>query len=290
MSFDLSSTTSSDDASVVDISALLPDKTKGASSLLFDSSSTVDRNDDDAIVRQKDLASDKNVTDLKEKNSAKSSLEGSDKKDIQNKGCQDTIRVVMGESVKNWRRQRQSSPRRTSVSTPTRISTKAKPISNEGTVPIHGNEISPGNAKQPSYIVIQQRDSSTKVTDASNQIEFEESRLEVQPSVSGSIPRVDILEASDNYERRYTAKTVKRQFSQNGNQTPLTSSGFVDCIAVWDPQRQVYRLEIPELIASNIGSVLLSPNEQIAACRKNREQQQKQAEAQRQDNRKRRRL
>ncbi len=292
MSFDLSSTTSSDDGSVIDISALLPDNTndtKGASALLFDSPSKVGQNDDDTANRQSDGIADKNNTpDLKQKASAKQTSEDSGKEDDQNKGSQDTVRTIIGESVKEWQRQRESNPSRTSISTSARNA-------------IHEKSIPSDKANHQSYIVVQQRDASSnsKVTEkaASVPIDFMKSHVEVQPSVGGS--RVDIVEASstsDEMERRYTAKTVKRQLSQHGNQAPTTSSAFVDCIAIWDTERRAYILEIPELIVSDVRRVQSSADGDNALDQNRRQrkqnplEQQQQAEAQLLQSRKRRRL
>jgi len=295
MSFDFSSTTSSDDGSVIDISDLLPDNTnntKGASSLLFDSPSKVDQKEDSTAKHESDGAGYNKIPELKEKASAKQPSEDSSKEDVPKEGSQDTIRIIMGESVKNWQRQRQrqrqNNPRRTSISTATRNA-------------IHEKKISPENANQPSYIVVQQRDASsdskTAEKAASVPIDFKKSHVEVHSTVGGS--RVDIVEAlstSDEKQRRHTAKTVKRQLSQHGNQAPPTSSAFVDCIAIWDAERQAYTLEIPELIASDIrlaqSSIdrdnALEPNR--GQRKQNPLQEQKQAEAQLLQSRKRRRL
>ena len=251
MSFDLSSTTS-DDSSIVDISALLPggnnrkidnDENKIISFLLDDSSSKAVGNEHKTNDHQ-DTTNDGNRSESNHIGTptTKKSLENSSE---QAKDCQiSTIRVIMGESVKNWRRQRNH---------------KSKPASNKGTTQdnIDGNNNIKPHAKQPNYVVVQQRDASSHPKIRHN-IDFENSHLNVQRSSSGNNARVDIVEESsttDNQKKEttYTTKKCKRQISKHGNQqTSLSSSAFVDCIAIWDPKRHVYVLEVPELIASDI--------------------------------------
>lgn len=205
MSFDLSSSTSSDEGSVVDISALLPDKkeTKGwaSSHLLDESSSSVG---DERTTKNQGVTS---------KLTSKKSTEtiGKEAKDDDGR----TIRIVMGESVKTWQRQRN---------------------------PHQSDDSSVPNTK---YVVIQQSESSknTKINQnySSQNIDFEKSRLDVQKSMGGKNARVDIIQTNEDKEKRYSTKLCK---------LPI-SSAFVDCVAIWDPQRQVYTLEIPELTASD---------------------------------------
>jgi hypothetical protein len=264
MSFDLSSTTS-DDSSIVDIFALLPggnnrkidsDENKIISSLLYDSSSKVDN--EHKTSYHKDTTNDDNAT--------KQSLENSSEeaKDCQTRRYDDghTIRVIMGKSVKNLRTQRNY---KCITNSTTRTLMKSKTAYNKGTTQdsIDGNNIKP-HANQPNYVVVQQRDASSdpKI----KHIDFENSHLNVQRSSSGSNVRVDIVEESSTKENQkketmYSTKKCKRQFSKHGNQTSLSSSAFVDCIAIWDPKRQVYVLEVPELIASDITIMPSSDND-----------------------------
>ena len=223
MSFDLSSSTSSDEGSVVDISALLPDKkeTKGwaSSHLLDESSSSVG---DERTTKNQGGAS---------KLTSKKSTEtiGKEAKDDGR-----TIRIVMGESVKTWQRQR--NPHR----------------SDDSSVP---------NTK---YVVVQQSESSknTKINQnySSQNIDFEKSRLDVQKSMGGKNARVDIIETNEDKEKRYSTKLCKLP----------TSSAFVDCVAIWDPQRQVYTLEIPELTAASDSRLVSTLDEDDQNRRKRR--------------------
>lgn len=245
MSFDLSSTTSSDEASVVDISALLPDKNdnKGTSSLLFESSSSTANVEDGGGNDQNDSAYGVNSSKFENiaVNTTKRSLETFGK---EAKGG-NTIRVVMGESIKIWKTNHHR----------TNKSSKSKPNNN------HGNKMQP-HTNQPNFVVVQQRryPSSDPMQatgkDTSQKIDFEKSRLDVQRSMSGKNNRVEIIVetplTSETKGTRYTIKTCKNQLLKNGNKTLPTSSAFVDCIAIWDPQRQVYTLEVPELIVDDI--------------------------------------
>jgi hypothetical protein len=249
MSFDLSSTASSDDSSIIDISALLPGgndrKIDHDENKSIDSSSKAVDNEHNTNDHQ-DTTNDGNRSEWNHIGTpiTKQSLENSSEE--ANEDCQtSTIRVIMGKSVKNWRRQRNH---------------KSKPASNKGTTQdnIDENSNIRPHAKQPNYVVVQQRDASShrKIRPS---IDFENSHLNVQRSSSGSNARVDIVEESSTThnqkkETTYTTKKCKCQISMHGNHqaSSLSSSVFVDCIAIWDPKRHVYVLEVPELIASDI--------------------------------------
>jgi len=277
MSFDFSSTTS-DDASVVDISVLLTgdntrkinnDEYKNISSLLHDTSSKV--NIEHKINYPKEITNDDNRSELKHtRTTATKELlqipnEEADVCHTKRYCDSPTIRVVMGESVKTWRTQRNLN--RLNNSTP-RTLIKSKPAYNEGTNQTHvyGNSLK-SHAKQTNYIVIQQRDTSSdpKINEKepSRRIHFENSHLNVERSTSDSYGRIDIVEATStgdnpectNNQKKNTVhktKTCKCQFAQYRNQSSSATSTFVDCIAIWDPKRGVYVLEVPELIASDI--------------------------------------
>lgn len=203
MSFDLSSTTSSDEGSVVDISALLPDRNE--TKALAEPSTSVEH--EPTTKNQGKTSKPECSSHLKEidTKSRSKSLETIGK---ETKNDDRTMRIVVGESVKTWQRQRNPNLHRTDKT------------------------LEPN----PKYITIQSSNSSSN-----SKVNFEKSRLEVQKSMGGKTARVDIIETKKDEEKRQSTKLCK----------PPSSSAFVDCVAIWDPQRQVYTLEIPELIATS---------------------------------------
>eukprot|EP00536_Pseudo-nitzschia_multiseries_P006258 jgi/Psemu1/65509/estExt_Genemark1.C_1300060 len=171
------------------------------------------------------------------------------------------IRVVMGESVKVWRRQRNSSQNNKTTNTQN---------NNIG----HPSIPSYGKHPNYTYAVLQNRDSSPDPRTNHNRVatktEFENSHLHVQRRSDGNNDKIEmILNTSERHDAEhatvarspqtisYTAKKFKRQLSHHQNQaslssTPLSASTFVDCIALWEPKRGVYVLEVPELIANDV--------------------------------------
>ncbi len=227
MSFDLSSTTSSDEGSVVDISALLPDKKEteewtSSQNRPAEPSSSVE--DEQATENQYEASKRESNSQLK-KNNTKSTKKVPETIDKEAKNNSRTIRIVMGESVKTWQRQRNLN----------RTDKSLEP-----------------NAR---YIMIRSSDSPTngKVNQAYSlqKIDFEKSRLDVQKSMGGKNARVDIIETNEDKEKRHSTKVCK----------PSSSAAFVDCVAIWDPQTQVYTLEIPELIATSDARLVSPPDE-----------------------------
>ena len=220
MSFDLSSTTSSDEGSVVDISALLPDR-KETKALAEPSSSVEDR---DAAKNQGETSKRESSSQL-EKRDTKSRPRPSETVGKEASNDDRTIRIVMGESVKTWQRHRNPNLHRTDKS------------------------LEPN----PKFITIQSSSSSSN-----SRLNFDKSRLEVQKSMGGKTARVDIIDTKEDEEKRQSTKLCKQP----------SSSAFVDCVAIWDPQRQVYTLEIPELIATSDVRLASPPDEDVQNSKK----------------------
>jgi len=307
MSFDLSSTGSDDsnDSSVVDISTLLPggnisnsenDDNKNINnkitSLLGDASSHFNNEDktndqinnyedsdrgSDSDSRSRNQRKQTNTIDTTTTTTKQSPLMPTTKETkgygSSNINCDDhnTIRVVMGESVKTWRRQRNNA---------------------------HSNDDTKPYAKHQRYVAVQQRDASSDRTTinknncASSKIDFQNSHLNVQSSGgdNNNNDRAEIVVTAssttrDNTEsinqkrtQTYTTKKCKRQLlsrhdenqtvsSSSSTAAPLSTSTFVDCIAIWDTQRQVYVLEVPELIANDVTIMASSDDDAVVGMK-----------------------
>lgn len=279
MSFDLSSTTS-DDMSIVALSLLLPgcdSKEISTDEHKNDTSSkNINVNEREADCHKDNenddnRAQSKSIRTTRTKESQKIETEKANNEG--KRQCDGrTIRVIMGESVKAWRTQRNNNRTRNPT---TRTLTKSKSSRNEGTnkTNIDGKNTD-SDAIQSKYVVIQQRDTSSdpkmNQKGLSRQIDFKNSHLNVERSNNGSNVRIDIVETSstsDNLEctnvRKqqtvYTTRKCKSQFSPHGNGPQSLSSKFVDCIALWDSKRQVYVLEVPQIIANDT-AIMRSPD------------------------------
>mmetsp|Transcript_15526 Transcript_15526/g.31901 ORF Transcript_15526/g.31901 Transcript_15526/m.31901 type:complete len:338 (-) Transcript_15526:188-1201(-) len=283
MSFDLSSI-GSDDTSVVDISALLPECNensdedeggKNTSSPIHDSSTEF--NDRNAFDHRSEKTTENTRARTKDspiipKQSTEKLNDETEKFGSQQTCDGRTIRVVMGSTVNAWQTQRKNN--RNSIST-TRTSMKSKSTDNiRSTQNDTDNKNTKQHASHSSYAVVQERNGSffeNKMDRnfASMEIDVGNFCLNAQRSRIGSNDKVEIIEASSSVEnlehtkdekkrKIYTTKKCRRQIWNHGKQTsssiigPLHASAFVDCIAIWDPRRKVYVLEVPELVANDI--------------------------------------
>jgi len=252
--FELSSCSSSDEGgSVVDISSLL----KAGNGENRNLSSTPDHPSDPSNNLHKPSDHD-NRSDVDRigttatKQSSEISNEGAN--DGSTKKCpDDQIRFLWGESVRKWQAKRSKS----------HVSNTAigKSASDGGTIPMDVDENNvEQKARSPKYVVVQER---LNQKGTSRKINFEKCYLNVQSGSGGKKAMVDIIEmssTSDNPESDndknnptiYTTKKCKDQFFHPENTSSSVSPAFVDCIAIWDPEKQAYVLEVPELIASDI--------------------------------------
>ncbi|MGK3733397.1 MAG: hypothetical protein ACI8RD_000090 [Bacillariaceae sp.] len=232
MSFDLSSS-SDDESSVIEISALLTEvnnedgiinSTTNNNSLSHHGDERCDPNSepnndedvDNRIQREKHDATKTSSSTIKE----------TEEEEFVNKknSIDNSTRFVIGESVKAWRRHRN----------------KAHSNSNN-----HPNK----------YVMVQQKDNC-----ALGRIDFKNAHVNVK---NDNEDQVEIIVASTSTSSSSTTATTslpvkaKRQLPHHENQTIASSSSsllpvFVDCVAIWDSQRQVYVLEVPELIIKDI--------------------------------------
>jgi len=307
---------SSDDSSVVELSRLLPsdgndnnkcDKNQSRSMILesdapcqlnTEAKTGNTRNGNDLETdNEKSKAIDSAIVSTTQLPKA-SSEKSKDKRETEINSRRRMVRVVMGESVKAWRRQRNVSQRNKMAN----VQNSNVSYSN---VPDHG--------KHPKYAVVHKRDSSV-----APKTEFQDSQLNVRRSTDDNNDKIDIVvkttsgkhyaEDDTAVERpesmSYTAKKFKRQLSHHQSQTSLSSTpvsapAFVDCIAIWDPARRLYVLEVPELIATDVSMFAKSDgncgdgihdNGNSERRRQDPLEQKRQAERKLQSHRKRRRL
>jgi hypothetical protein len=122
------------------------------------------------------------------------------------------IRIVMGESVQRWRHLRQN---------PDDSETSSYSSNN--------------NNHKEEHIVLRHTDTS-----AAGQVRLEDSQLEL---LEDNKVTLQVSLPNSNKNIVYTAKV---------RPPPSSSSLFVDCIALWDSKRQVYVLEIPKLVATDL--------------------------------------
>ena len=142
----------------------------------------------------------------------------------------------MGESVKAWRRHRNKAYNNSTISTqPTGSDTRINNTNNH-----------------PKYVMVQQKDDCI-----SGRIDFKNAHVNVKNDDEEE-DKVEIIVASTSSSTSLPVK-AKRQLPHHENQTTASSSSsssllpaFVDCVAIWDSQRQVYVLEIPELIIKDV--------------------------------------
>lgn len=157
---------------------------------------------------------------------------------VNKKSCNENMtRVIAGESVKAWRRHRKNAHNR-SVN-----STQPGPSNNTNNC--------------PKYIMVQQRDAPdpAKFRDcASESIDFKNAHVNVESVDEDKIEIVVPCSTSSSSTTTSSSSVItKRQLPHNGNQIstsspPVSNSVFVDCVAIWDFKRKVYVLEVPELI------------------------------------------
>jgi hypothetical protein len=255
MSFDLSSSSSDDESSVVEISALLTgvnnedgiinSTTNNSLSHHGDEPSSPNNDDDD------DDDDDNNRIQREKHDAAKTSsstiIKETEKEFVNKKNCNDNkTRFVMGESVKVWRRHRNKANNNSTILTqPTGSDTRINNTNNP-----------------PKYVMIQQKDNCT-----SGRIDFKNAHVNVKKDDEED--KVEIIVASTSSSSSTTSSSTtsylpvkaKRQLPHHENQTTASSSSsssssllpvFVDCVAIWDSQRQVYILEVPELIIKDV--------------------------------------
>ena len=240
MSFDLSSS-SDDESSVVEISALLTgvnnedgiiNSTTNNNSLSHHGDEPSDLNNDDGD----DEDGDGNNRIQQASSSSSTVIKETEKEFVSNKNCNDNrTRFVMGESVKAWRRHRNKAYNNSSILTqPTGSDTRINNTNNH-----------------PKYVMVQQKDDCI-----SGRIDFKNAHVNVKNDDEED--KVEIIVASTSSSTSLSVK-AKRQLPHHENQTTASSSSsssllpaFVDCVAIWDSQRQVYVLEIPELIIKDV--------------------------------------
>ena len=287
--FEFGNDSSSEGSSVVDISTLLPrnsiqsnnsDEIKSISSILGDVPSQLNINSVDKIGNRRDSIDydeDNGRNESKQIDTKKntSTYQQSSKKSSENtkdygeskSDCKSRMmRIVMGESIKAWRMERNT----------TKNSKKATVIKKNI---IHDSDTKP-HGKHPQYALVQKRYSTSDPKSSNNNLlspqnDFEISHLNVQRSSGGNGDRIEIVvgsstrhgvECTDDEKNlrtmKYEAKKFKRQLSNHQTQTPLSSSTqlststYVDCIAIWDPVRKVYVLEVPELVAHDVATTM----------------------------------
>ena len=243
MSFDLSSS-SDDESSVVEISALLTgvnnedgiiNSTTNNNSLSHHGDEPSDLNNDDGDDDDGD--GDGNNRIQQASSSSSTVIKETEKEFVSNKNCNDNrTRFVMGESVKAWRRHRNKAYNNSSILTqPTGSDTRINNTNNH-----------------PKYVMVQQKDDCI-----SGRIDFKNAHVNVKNDDEED--KVEIIVASTSSSTSLPVK-AKRQLPHHENQTTASSSSssssllpaFVDCVAIWDSQRQVYVLEIPELIIKDV--------------------------------------
>ena len=240
MSFDLSSS-SDDESSVVEISALLTgvnnedgiiNSTTNNNSLSHHGDEPSDLNNDDGD----DDDDDGNNRIQQASSSSSTVIKETEKEFVSNKNCNDNrTRFVMGESVKAWRRHRNKAYNNsTTLTQPTGSDTRINNTNNH-----------------PKYVMVQQKDDCI-----SGRIDFKNAHVNVKNDDEED--KVEIIVASTSSSTSLPVK-AKRQLPHHENQTTASSSSsssllpaFVDCVAIWDSQRQVYVLEIPELIIKDV--------------------------------------
>mmetsp|Transcript_11661 Transcript_11661/g.13214 ORF Transcript_11661/g.13214 Transcript_11661/m.13214 type:complete len:286 (-) Transcript_11661:54-911(-) len=222
MSFDLSSSSSSDEISAlltgdynedgIGIAAL-------ANNSRLSANNSLNNDDDNHNHRQTHHATRTLPTTTIKEN----------EKFFNKKNCADNMtRVIVGESVKAWCRHRKNA---------------------------HNRSI---NSTQPKYIMVQQRDAPdpAKFRDCeSESIDYKNAHVNVE---SGDKDKIEIVLPSSVLSSSSTtvlssSVITKRQLPHNGNQKstsspPVSNSVFVDCVAIWNFKRKVYVLEVPELI------------------------------------------
>ena len=239
MSFDLSSS-SDDESSVVEISALLTgvnnedgiiNSTTNNNSLSHHGDEPSDLNNDDG-----DDDDDGNNRIQQASSSSSTVIKETEKEFVNKKNCNDNrTRFVMGESVKAWRRHRNKAYNNSTILTqPTGSDTRINNTNNH-----------------PKYVMVQQKDDCI-----SGRIDFKNAHVNVKNDDEED--KVEIIVASTSSSTSLPVK-AKRQLPHHENQTTASSSSsssllpaFVDCVAIWDSQRQVYVLEIPELIIKDV--------------------------------------
>ena len=239
MSFDLSSS-SDDESSVVEISALLTgvnnedgiiNSTTNNNSLSHHGDEPSDLNNDDG-----DDDDDGNNRIQQASSSSSTVIKETEKEFVNKKNCNDNrTRFVMGESVNAWRRHRNKAYNNSSILTqPTGSDTRINNTNNH-----------------PKYVMVQQKDDCI-----SGRIDFKNAHVNVKNDDEED--KVEIIVASTSSSTSLPVK-AKRQLPHHENQTTASSSSsssllpaFVDCVAIWDSQRQVYVLEIPELIIKDV--------------------------------------
>ena len=241
MSFDLSSS-SDDESSVVEISALLTgvnnedgiiNSTTNNNSLSHHGDEPSDLNNDDGD----DDDGDGNNRIQQASSSSSTVIKETEKEFVSKKNCNDNrTRFVMGESVKAWRRHRNKAYNNsTTLTQPTGSDTRINNTNNH-----------------PKYVMVQQKDDCI-----SGRIDFKNAHVNVKNDDEEE-DKVEIIVASTSSSTSLPVK-AKRQLPHHENQTTASSSSsssllpaFVDCVAIWDSQRQVYVLEIPELIIKDV--------------------------------------
>jgi hypothetical protein len=245
MSFDLSSS-SDDESSVVEISALLTgvnnedgtiNSTTNNNSLSHHGDEPSDLNNDDGDGDGDD--GDGNNRIQQASSSSSTVIKETEKEFVNNKNCNDNrTRFVMGESVKAWRRHRNKAYNNSTILTqPTGSDTRINNTNNH-----------------PKYVMVQQKDDCI-----SGRIDFKNAHVNVKNDDEED--KVKIIVAPTSSSTSLPVK-AKRQLPHHENQTTASSSSssssssllpaFVDCVAIWDSQRQVYVLEIPELIIKDV--------------------------------------
>mmetsp|Transcript_18197 Transcript_18197/g.39670 ORF Transcript_18197/g.39670 Transcript_18197/m.39670 type:complete len:415 (+) Transcript_18197:362-1606(+) len=286
--FEFGEDSSSEGSSVVDVSTLLPrnsnqrngsDEKKGILSILGDVPSQLNINSSEKIDNERENIGDdqnngrneskqigaKNNPSTDQQSSKKSSEKTKDYEESKSDCKSHMMRIVMGESVKAWRTERNTTK-------------KSKKATNQNNT-IRDTDTKP-HGKHPQFVLVQKRDSLSDPKSSKNYLVsptkfFENSHLNVHRSSGGNGDRIEIVigpskrhsaEGTDDEKNqrtiKYGAKQIKRQLSNHQNQTPLSlstrlaTSTFVDCIAIWDPVRKVYVLEVPELVVHDVATTM----------------------------------
>jgi hypothetical protein len=250
MSFDLSSS-SDDESSVVEISALLTG--------VNNEDGIINSTTDNSLSHHGDEPSDPNNEDGDDddddgddnriqrekhdytKTSSSTIIKETEEEFVNKKNCNDNkTRFVMGESVKAWRRHINKAYHNSTILTqPTGSDTRIK-----------------NRNYHPKYVMVKQKDNCT-----SGRIDLKNAHVNVKNDDEED--KVEIIVASTSSSSSTTSSLpvkAKRQLPHHENQTTASSSSssssllpiFVDCVAIWDSQRQVYALEVPELIIKDV--------------------------------------
>jgi hypothetical protein len=141
------------------------------------------------------------------------------------------VRIVMGDSVRRWRKMHRQFSR------------------NAGDSHLDDSDSinkSLDNATESQEFAVLRQNTDSGPASSTRIINWEDSQLQV---LAGGVQLV--LKSTQNKanDEGYETKEIRTVESSSESADPLNSNKFMDVVAIWDPKRQEYRLEIPKFIA-----------------------------------------